>query len=170
MVPGKSFARLGSDEYAIQPGVRDDYDALFGELQKRGDAPEKILHLWSVCGRSPLASLEEALNLSFYSLLFLAQVLGEQDLLALRIGVVSDRLQSVSGEPITEPVRAALLGPTKVMLKEFPGITCRAIDLNLEQDSTAQAARRMPFNMLIFVKKAAADCPPCPDRIVMHAP
>jgi acyl transferase domain-containing protein/thioesterase domain-containing protein len=143
VAPGKSFARLASDEYAIQPGVRDDYDALFGELQKRGDTPEKILHLWSVCGGSSIASLDEALNLSFYSLLFLAQVLGEQDLLALSIGVVSDRLQSVSGEPIVAPVRATLLGPTKVMLKEFPGITCRAIDLNLEEDSTAQAATQV---------------------------
>jgi acyl transferase domain-containing protein/thioesterase domain-containing protein len=143
VVPGKSYAQLARDEYAIRPGTRDDYDALFAELQKRGDTPQRIVHLWSVCGKSSLASLDEALNLSFYSLLFLAQVLGEQDLVTLSIGVVSDRLQSVSGEPIIAPIRATLLGPTKVLPKEFPGIICRAIDVNLEDHSTAQAAAQV---------------------------
>ena len=143
VMPGKSYAQLGSDEYAIRPGVRDDYDALFADLENRRDTPQRIVHLWSVCGGSSLAPLDEALNLSFYSLLFLAQVLGDQDPTALSIGVVSDRLQSVSGEPIIAPVRATLLGPTKVILKEFPGITCRAIDVNLEADSTAQVAAQV---------------------------
>ncbi|MGC1603377.1 MAG: SDR family NAD(P)-dependent oxidoreductase, partial [Candidatus Acidiferrales bacterium] len=143
VMPGKSYAQLARDEYVIRPGVRDDYDALFGELVKRGDTPQRIVHLWSVCGRSSLASLDEALNLSFYSLLFLAQVLGDHDLMTLSIGVVSDRLQSVSAEPTIAPVRATLLGPTKVLPKEFPGIICRAIDVNLEDDSTAQAAAQV---------------------------
>jgi acyl transferase domain-containing protein/thioesterase domain-containing protein len=140
---GKSYARLGNDEYAIQPGVRGDYDALFAGLKNRGNSLQKIVHLWSVCGETPLTSLDEALNLSFYSLLFLAQVLGGQDLQGLSIGVVSDRLQSVSGEPITAPVRATLLGPTKVILKEFPEITCHAVDVNLEAEGTAQPAAQI---------------------------
>ena len=143
VMPGNSYAQLGSDEYVIRPGVRDDYDALFGDLEKRGGRPQKILHLWSVCGGSSRASLDEALNLSFYSLLCLAQALGDQDPALLSIGVVSDRLQSVSGEPIIAPVRATLLGPAKVMLKEFPGITCRAIDVNLEVDSVTQVAAQV---------------------------
>ncbi|MGC2270045.1 MAG: SDR family NAD(P)-dependent oxidoreductase [Candidatus Acidiferrales bacterium] len=143
VAPGESYARLRSDEYIIRPGVRDDYDVLLADLEKRRSSPRKFIHLWSLRVQASLASLDQALNLSFYSLLFLAQVLGDQDPTELDIAVVSNRLQSIASEPITEPVRGTLLGPAKVILKEFPGMGCRAIDMNLEADGPKRAAAQI---------------------------
>jgi thioesterase domain-containing protein/NAD(P)-dependent dehydrogenase (short-subunit alcohol dehydrogenase family)/acyl carrier protein len=138
--PGKSFARVGKDRYRIRPGNRADYDALFADITKRGSLPRKIVHLWSVSGGSLQPSVDETLNLSFYSLLNLAQRLGHQGISGVDIAVVSNHLQSVSGEPIAEPLRATLLGPTKVIPKEFPGITCRSIDCDPAGQGTSYAA------------------------------
>jgi acyl transferase domain-containing protein/thioesterase domain-containing protein len=141
--PGKSFQRLNRDEYTIRPGVRADFDALLADLEKRKTSPTKIVHLWSVRDGSSQPSLDEALDLSFYSLLFLAQALGDQDLSELDIAIVSNQLQSVSGEPIAEPVRAVLFGPAKVIPKEFSGISCRVIDISLDGNGAGQSAAQV---------------------------
>jgi thioesterase domain-containing protein/NADP-dependent 3-hydroxy acid dehydrogenase YdfG len=143
VVPGQLYAHVTDEEYVIQPGVRDDYDTLLADLEKREISPQKFIHLWSMRGGSSLLSLDEALDLSFYSLLFLAQALGDQDPTRLDIAIVSDRLHSISGEPITEPVRATLLGPAKVILKELPGIGCRAVDVNLGVGGIGQPAAQI---------------------------
>jgi acyl transferase domain-containing protein/thioesterase domain-containing protein len=141
--PGKSFQQLNRDEYTIRAGVRGDFDALLVDLEKRKTSPTKIVHLWSVRDGSSQPSLDETLELSFYSILFLAQALGDQDLSGLDIAIVSSQLQSVSGEPIAEPVRAALFGPAKVIPKEFAGISCRVIDISLDGNGAGQSAAQV---------------------------
>ena len=74
-------------------------------------SPRKIVHLWSLNNSSGSRPLDEKLDLSFYSLLFLAQALGAEDLTDIDLAVISNRIQSVSGEPILDPVSAVLLGP-----------------------------------------------------------
>jgi acyl transferase domain-containing protein/thioesterase domain-containing protein/NAD(P)-dependent dehydrogenase (short-subunit alcohol dehydrogenase family) len=143
VVPGESYARLGEEKYAIQPGARADYDALLADLEERGRAPRKFVHLWSMLVEPVRASLDDALNFSFYSLLFLVQALGDQDLKKLDLLIVSDRLQSVSGESITNPVRAALFGPAKVALMEFPEIGCCAADVNLATDGIERSSAQI---------------------------
>ena len=140
VTPGSDYKRTGRTEYTIRPGVREDYDALLADLIKRKITPQRIVHLWSVRTESSQLSLDDKLDLSFYSLLFLAQALGDQDMSGIDIAVVSDRLHSVNGEPVSDPVWATLLGPTKVIPKEFPGITCRNIDIDLSSQGTAQLA------------------------------
>jgi len=140
VTPGSDYKRTGRTEYTIRSGVRKDYDALLADLIKRKMTPQRIVHLWSVRTESSQLSLVDKLDLTFYSLLFLAQALGDQDMTGIDIAVVSDRLHSVSGEPVSDAVWATLLGPTKVIPKEFPGITCRNIDIDLSSQGTAQLA------------------------------
>ena len=145
---GAKYKRAGTGSYVIRPGVREDYDHLFADIARHEHAPKKILHLWPVIGsaagrslgRTSDRTLDRTLDLSFYSLLFLAQALGDQDLGAVEILSVSNGLQSVSGEAIAEPARAALLGPVRVIPKEFPGTVCRHIDLDLEIEYLGNAA------------------------------
>jgi thioesterase domain-containing protein/NAD(P)-dependent dehydrogenase (short-subunit alcohol dehydrogenase family) len=150
--PGNSFTRLGKGQYLIRPGSRTDYDALVADILKRGGPPQKIVHLWSVTNGSSQASLVETLNSSFYSLLHLAQALGARKLSGIDIAVISNHLQSVSGEPTTGPARATLLGPTKAIPKLFPGITCRSIDCDPIGQGTSYVALQIitehcaPFN------------------------
>ena len=156
--PGKSFARLDKGRYLIRPGARADIDALITDVRKRGDFPNKIVHLWSVSGDSSDAPTDETLNLSFYSLLNLAHALSAQHLFGVDIATISNCLQSVSGEPIVKPLRATLLGPTKVIPKNFPGITCRSIDCDPVGQGIAYVA----------VQIIAEHCAPFSDSVVAY--
>ena len=126
---GEGYQRTGVSSFVIRPGSREDYDQLLTESLRNGNRPVRILHLWSVSDSTSNRSLDQTLDLSFYSLLFLAQALGDQDLGSVEITCISNGLQSVSGEVVVEPARATLLGPIKVIPKEFPGTSCLSVDL-----------------------------------------
>ena len=153
VVAGDKYKRRGAGSYAIRPGVRDDYDELLKDIVKREHPPTRILHLWPVTGATAGRSLDQTLDLSFYSLLFLAQAWGDQDLGAVEIACVSNGLQSVSGENVVEPARAALLGPVRVIPKEFPGAFCRSIDL----DRNIQDLRRTASDIIAECSLRSAD-------------
>ena len=137
---GDQYKRKRAGSYAIRPGVRDYYDELLKDIVKREHPPSRILHLWPVTGPTAGRSLEQTLDSTFYSLLFLAQAWGDQDLGAVEMACVSNGLQSVSGESVVEPTRAALQGPVRVIPKEFPGAFCRSIDLDRNIPDLKRAA------------------------------
>lgn len=145
---GAKYKRAGTGSYVIRPGLREDYDRLFADIAEHEHPPTKILQLWPVLSstvdprtRPSLdRSLDQTLDLSFYSLLFLAQALGDQDLGAVEITCVSNGLHSVAGEAVEEPARATLLGPVRVIPKEFPGMFCRHIDFDWEMGDLGRAA------------------------------
>ena len=102
VVPGVRFARTGDRSFALRPGHRADYDSLVTEILRSGKLPQRIVHLWSVIPeRKDLLSgdlLEQSMNLSFYSLLFLAQAIGTLDVPGvIRLAVVSNEMQQVAG-------------------------------------------------------------------------
>ena len=140
VVAGDKYQRTRAGSYAIRPGARDNYSELLSDIIKREHPPTRILHMWPVTGATTERSLDQTLDLSFYSLLFLAQAWGDQDLGAAEITCVSNGLQSVSGEIVVEPARAALLGPVRVIPKEFPGVFCRNIDLDRDIQHRSRSA------------------------------
>ena len=71
VTPGRKYKRNGRLEYTIRCGVRQDYDALIGDQDEPGNAPLRVIHLWSMRGLSSRPSLDEKLDLIFYSLVFL---------------------------------------------------------------------------------------------------
>ena len=142
---GSSYQRSEKDRYSIRPGVRDDYDALIADSIKSGYSHTKILHLWSV-ERAELP-LAETMDRSFYSPLYLAQALANQDIADIDIALVSNRMQQVSEEPVRNPARAVLLGPARVIPKELPGITCRSIDVDLESGNAIECAAQIVTEM-----------------------
>ncbi|MBZ5596304.1 MAG: SDR family NAD(P)-dependent oxidoreductase [Acidobacteriia bacterium] len=135
---GTHFARLEDGKYLLNPARREDYDALVADLVSRDSVPQKILHLWAVSAPTGLDSIEEAENLCFYSLLFLAQAFGERDIGQFRLAVVSSGMQPVNGEAVLHPESAMLLGPCKLIPKEFPGIACQNIDIALPHESAPE--------------------------------
>jgi len=92
-------------------------------------------------------SLDETLNRSFYSLLYLAQALASQDLPDLAIAVVSNRMQQVFEEHVHDPARAVLFGPARVIPKELPGIVCRCIDVETNEGQVTECAARIVTEM-----------------------
>jgi acyl transferase domain-containing protein/thioesterase domain-containing protein len=142
---GSNYRQGRRGKYTIRPGVRDDYDALIDDLLKSGCSPRKILHLWSV--EASELPLEETLERSFYSPLYLAQALAGHDLADLDLALISNHMQPVDEESVRNPARAALLGPARVIPRELPGINCRAIDVDLDGDRLRLCAARIVAEM-----------------------
>ena len=142
---GSDYKRSKKDRYTIKPNVREDYDNLIANCIQSGNSPRRILHLWSVeDAELPLA---ETMDRSFYSPLYLAQALANQDIAGVDIALVSNRLQQVSEEPVRNPARAMLLGPARVIPKELSEITCRSIDVDLESNKASECAAQIVTEM-----------------------
>ncbi|MDF5732626.1 MAG: acyltransferase domain-containing protein, partial [Rhizonema sp. PD38] len=129
--------------YTINPQQRDDYNALLQELRAQGKVPKTIVHLWSVTPdihpSSAIESLEKAEALGFYSLLFLAQALGENNQTdSVQIGIVTNNMHEVTGSEVLCPEKALVLGPCKVIPLEYPNITCRSIDVVIPAKESRQ--------------------------------
>ena len=155
VAPGSSYKQVKKGSYAIRPGIREDYDALIGDVIKSGYVSRKILHLWSVMKEGADAALEETLELSFYSPLYLAQALGDQDLADVDIALVSNRMHHVAEEPVRAPARAVLLGLARVIPKELPGIICRSIDVDFESSKARECAARIIAEMASIPENSA---------------
>ena len=138
---GEQFSRLSDREYTINPQQCDDYDALLKELRVLGKVPNAITHFWSVTPSDQtslsIEDFETTQDLSFYSLLFLAQAIGNQNLTnSLQIAVVTNNLYDVTGEEQLCPEKATVLGPCKVIPQEYPNITCRSVDVVIPSSGT----------------------------------
>jgi acyl transferase domain-containing protein/acyl carrier protein len=139
----EQFHKISDAVYTINPGTRDDYDALFKELNSVGKIPDRIVHLWSM---TPSHQISTGLDLfrkvqatGFYSLLFLAQAAGEQNLAdPLQLWVVCNNLQEVESADVSYPEKATILGPCKVIPQECENITCHCIDVVVPESGTRQ--------------------------------
>jgi acyl transferase domain-containing protein/thioesterase domain-containing protein len=139
VTPGPRFERGDGDIFRLRPGNREDYDGLIEELQSTGRMPAQIVHLWAVTPRQPwflpsqggteLDHFDARRELAFDSLLVLAQAFGQHEQ-PVTLSVISTDLHSVGGEPVVNPTQALLLGPTRVIPREFPHIATRNIDLH----------------------------------------
>ncbi|MCC6179261.1 MAG: SDR family oxidoreductase, partial [Chloroflexi bacterium] len=160
---GAGFAELGEDAYQLDPRDRSAYDRLLDRLRARDGLPERIVHLWSVSaddsapndgaqngsapvGSAPVGSApvdgapdRVALERGFYSLLYLAQALGEQpDTQDVDLAIVSGPTHVVLGDEVVQPERAAVLGPYKVLPQEYPSLTTRGIDVGCVPSEAGQ--------------------------------
>jgi aminoglycoside N3'-acetyltransferase/NAD(P)-dependent dehydrogenase (short-subunit alcohol dehydrogenase family) len=131
---GAQFARTGEHLYEINPRAPEHYHALLKTLRAMDKSPDKIVHVWSVTSTDSRPSgselFESYQDLGFYSLLFLAQALGEQTVeRPVHLGVISNHLQCVTEEEILCPEKATVLGPCKVIPQEYPNLVCRSIDI-----------------------------------------
>jgi acyl transferase domain-containing protein/acyl carrier protein len=145
VIAGSFFESRDEKTYSINPVRRSDYITLFQMLNKAGKRPTRVLHLWSLASREQEAPgnahSQLVLDRGFYSLLLLAQTIGEQwQGTPFHIDVVSNGVCAV-GEESLDADKATLLGPCKVIPKEYPSITCRYLDIVEPKTGTAQEQR-----------------------------
>lgn len=129
---GADFASADAGRFTINPTNPPDFITLLAALRTDARFPSQIVHGWNLQAAKgdALAAFEDTQTKGFYSLLFLAQALGEENLTAaVRLGVVTRQLQSVDGEQIIGPERATLIGPSKVIAQEYPEVASVAIDV-----------------------------------------
>ena len=162
---GLDFTQLGDRLYTLNPRQPEHYDALLKELRALKQIPQTIIHFWSVTpndqSESGIESFDKAQDLGFYSLLFLAQAMGRQNVKEeFQISVVSNNLQELTGEELLLPEKATVLGPIKVIPQEFPNVTCRSIDVVIPR-SESQGALLIDQLLEEFQAKS-------PDRVVAY--
>jgi len=141
VVAATQFAELGERSYSISPAERRHHDELAAALRSHGVMPTGVLYLWATAARprsrglfgqhfDALASYEQGLALHFYSLVFTAQAFAA-DTDALRMVCVSSHMQVVPGDAAMHPEKAVMLGPCKVIPREYPHVRCTSIDVAL---------------------------------------
>lgn len=135
--PGDTFARDGEQGYVLAPERgREGYDLLIRDLVARGQVPSRILHLWLVTRKESFrpgsSFLHRNIEQGFYSLLFLAQAMAEENLpKPIQITAVTTGAAQVRDEALAYPEKAMLVGPARVIPREFPGVAVRLLDLAL---------------------------------------
>lgn len=117
--------------YVLNPREPGDYKRLFAELADRRCLPGLILHLWGIGHADPYGLQYQ--DLGFFSLLYLAQAIGTCAE-ALRIEVITDGVQSLTGVEQIVPDKAMVLGPCRVIPQEYAALACRNIDLDIAGD------------------------------------
>jgi acyl transferase domain-containing protein/thioesterase domain-containing protein/acyl carrier protein len=143
---GDRFLQTGDMSYTLAPERgREGYDLLLASLVQRGVTPDRIAHFWLVTReeefRPGSSFFHRNIEQGFYSLLFLAQAISEEDLPSpVSITVVTSGAVQVRDEALLYPEKAIVAGPTRVIPRELPGVTCRTIDLTLP--STQRGWRR----------------------------
>lgn len=150
---GNCYASEDVDQYVIHPGQKEDYAALIRHLIQTDQTPEQILHLWNLTDNQTHENdLYRDLQNSFYSLLYLVQALGCQNVYdEIGITVISNHLSQVTGQETLCPAKAPLIGACTVIPQEYPHITCKSIDIDLPQKVDRQLKKRISqiFNEIL---------------------
>jgi iturin family lipopeptide synthetase A len=129
---GPEYRQQDPFAYTINPEQYEDFRELLAKLDSA--IPHKVIHLWGITDENRdgtrLEVIEREQELGFYSLLYLARALGGCDYTGgIDIYVVTDHMQEVTGDEDLHPGKATVLGPCRVIPQEYPGITCKSIDL-----------------------------------------
>lgn len=138
---GDAYYRRSDTEYVISPERgREGYDALVKDLVASGKVPNRIVHLWLVTAdesyRPGSSFFHRNMERGFYSLFFLAQSMGDENVpRPLHITAVMNGGQKVGDEGLPYPEKSTVLGPVKVIPREFQGVTCAAVDLVLPKQN-----------------------------------
>ncbi|MCT4554969.1 MAG: SDR family NAD(P)-dependent oxidoreductase [Pelagimonas sp.] len=133
---GDSFARLGEGRYQLSPERgREGYDLLLQDLAARGQMPTRIGHFWLVTAdethRPGSSFFHRVQEQGFYSLLFLAQALGDEGTVKPHLTVFTNGAAKLRDEALPYPEKATIAGPARVIPRELPGVTVSTLDLQL---------------------------------------
>lgn len=131
---GDAFGRDGQG-YVLSPERgRVGYDLLIRDLVARGNAPTRIAHFWLMTGdetfRPGSSFLHRNIEQGFYSLLFLAQAMADENLpRPIHLSVFTSGAAQVKSEPLPYPEKALVVGPARVIPRELPEVTVSMTDL-----------------------------------------
>ncbi len=132
-----AFARTGDHTYILPPERgREGYDSLIADLANRGLMPTRIVHGWLVTGdeahRPGSSFYHRTQEHGFWSVLYLAQALGDEGIYdPLHITILTSDAARVREEALPYPSKTTVLGPARVIPREFPGVTCAILDVEM---------------------------------------
>ena len=136
---GGAYQEIDANNFLLRPDNARDYELLIQRLQQNDWNLDYIIHAWSLTSVALQSdSFQHALDLGFYSLLFLARALAKLNLRNdLKLFALSDNTQEVHGNEKLTPEKATLLGPCMVIPQEYPNLRIKNIDLELPGQTRA---------------------------------
>jgi hypothetical protein len=140
---GERYATHEDGSYSVRAAQAEDYEALLGDLKSRQLDISQILHMGLLnppdernAGADTYAEEQER---GFFSLFHLAQCLGKTGFTQpLSLGIVTNGMQQVAGEPVPCPGKATIIGHCRVLPTEMPNLRCRSIDVALPRSGSWQ--------------------------------
>jgi acyl carrier protein len=95
-----------------------------------------IVHARSLTDKPQASSFAQAQRAGFYSLLALARACGARR--EIKLFVLSNHAQEVSGAEPLSPEKSTVLGPCTVIRQEYPNIVVKSIDVDCADEATAE--------------------------------
>lgn len=132
---GDTYFKQSEDNFRLPPEAGyEAYQTLIKDLVASGNVPDRILHWWMVTEdesfRPGSSFFHRNQEHGFYSLFFLAKAFADEEIHSdIAMLVYTNGMQKVEAEALPYPEKATVLGPCKVIPREFPNITCTAIDI-----------------------------------------
>ena len=174
---GDAFAKKSDDYFIVPPERgRDGYDMLFRDLMGGGTTPNRIAHFWLTTRKETFrpgsSFFHRNKEQGFFSLMFLAQAIGEENLpTPIHISVFTTGAAQFGSEALPYPEKAAILGPARVIPREFPGVTVATVDLELAPAGERRfgAGRSGPSDLDRAATKALEDLfAPSAESVAIH--
>lgn len=123
----RRYRLLSARHVALNAQRAGDYQQLADSLAQQSQQPDAIIHCWSVT-RSRALSVKNATT-HYESLLHIARYFPcRPDAQFLDLFVLSNHLHTLAGDERNVPGKALLIGPCRVIPKEFNTIRCKSID------------------------------------------
>jgi acyl transferase domain-containing protein/acyl carrier protein len=156
---GSEYRKTGDNAFTLNPREITHYNALFNELGDGNNLPDKIVHLWNVSGTFDDTSTRESFdNLQYYgffSLLYMAKAIARQEYKHdIGITLLINNLQEVVGDEPLVPGKAPVLGLLKVIPQEYPGLSCRCIDIQLPEPAGEEEEKLLDALMEEFTTRS----------------
>lgn len=136
---GKRYRRVSRYDYVIRPAVKEDYKRLVRSVLKSGQAPTRIVHLWSLRAEGSSTKLDQGLELGLCSIPYLLKELSSLHPAGTDIAVISNALQS-DEESVGRWFRDSIIHLQSALTQEFPQATVRSIDVDTSEQVLPQIA------------------------------
>jgi thioesterase domain-containing protein/NAD(P)-dependent dehydrogenase (short-subunit alcohol dehydrogenase family)/acyl carrier protein len=125
---GRAWRQVDPRRFTLDAGSGDDIERLFQAVLAVSPPPSRIVHLWNL----PHHDVETTLSRGFYRLLQIAQIIGREDLTEpMALMVITRGAQRVAAETELDAAKATLMGPCKVIPREFANVRCALVDIDI---------------------------------------
>lgn len=133
---GSSWRAVSPDQFEIDVSDEADYRRLLSELAAAGRQPSRVVHTWSMD-----ATPEDSVERAFFSLVYLARALTHVDRAPVTLTVVTAGMHDFGDDEPGVAEQATVLGPVRVIPREYPHVTARSVDLPLRINGVGDLAR-----------------------------
>ncbi len=135
---GDAYYQVSQTRYKLSPELGlEAYSTLVKDLVASGHFPDRILHLWLLTQdesfRPGSSFLHRNQEHGFYSLFFFARAMADDGLVDRKVDawVYANGMLQVADESVAYPEKATVLGPCKIIPREFPNIAVACFDVDL---------------------------------------